>query len=141
MLMLVGAFRSLSSEIDTKPAAEVKRSLCRTKKSAKPSPLANRWSRCPHLVQLNQLNLLLTGYAIEGCCSTLEFIGAKSTTDHKGGFKVKGGATLGDDGSTFGESTIDMTSVYADDFRVCQVCIPSESGKISSSLTNIQHIV
>ena len=29
--------------------------------------------------------------------SSLEFIGAKVTTDHKGGFKtVKGGATLGE---------------------------------------------
>lgn len=120
MLMLsLGLFVACQSEIDTKPAAEVNDVSAETKKSAKPSPLANKkLVKMPAPgAKIEPVKPAVNGMRLaEG--STLEFIGAKVTTDHKGGFKtVKGGATLGDDGAISSVSLeIDMTSVYADDF-------------------------
>ena len=121
MLMLsLGLFVACQSEIDTKPEAEVKDVSAEMKKSAKPAPaLANK-----KLVKMPAPGAKIDPVKVptnavplaEG--STLEFIGAKVTADHKGGFKtVKGGATLGEDGSISAVNLqIDMTSVYADEF-------------------------
>ena len=120
MLMLsLGIFVACQSEIDTKPAAKVKDVTAETKKSAKPSPLANKkLVKMPAPgAKIEPIKPVVNGMRLtEG--STVEFIGAKVTTDHKGGFKtVKGGATLGEDGSISSVNLqIDMTSVYADEF-------------------------
>ena len=120
MLMLsLGILVACQSEIDTKPAAEVKDVSVETKKSTKPSPLANKkLVKMPALgSKIEPVKTVENGMRLaEG--STLEFIGAKVTTDHKGGFKtVTGGASLGDDGSIASvDLQIDMTSVYADEF-------------------------
>ena len=120
MLMLsLGVLIACQSEIDTKPAAEVKDVSVETKKSAKPSPLANKKlvKMPPPGAKIEPLNPVENGIRLtEG--STLEFIGAKVTADHKGGFKtIKGGATLREDGSISSVNLqIDMTSLYADEF-------------------------
>lgn len=119
LILSLGLFVACQSEIDTKPAAEVKDVSTETKKLAKPSPLANKkLVKMPAPgTKIEPVKPAMNGLKlVEG--SSLEFIGAKVTTDHKGGFKtVKGGATLGDNGSiTSVNLQIDMTSVYADDF-------------------------
>ena len=120
MFMLsLGLFVACQSEIDTKPAAEVKHVTVETKKSAKPSPLANKkLVKMPAPgAKIEPVKPAMNGLQLSAE-SSLEFIGAKVTTDHKGGFKtVKGGATLGENGEIASVNLqIDMTSVYADDF-------------------------
>ena len=119
LLLNLGLFMACQSEIDTKPAAEVKDVTADAKKSAKPSPLANKkLVKMPSPgAKIETVQPVANGMRLsEG--STLEFIGAKVTVDHKGGFKtVKGVAALGDAGTiTSVNLEIDMTSVYADDF-------------------------
>ena len=119
LTLSLGLFMACQSEIDTKPAAEVKDVTADVKKSAKPSPLANKKlvKMPPPGAKIEPVQPVVNGMRLsEG--STLEFIGAKVTSDHKGGFKtVKGGATLGEDGSIASVNLkIDMTSLYADEF-------------------------
>ena len=120
MLMLsVGLFIACQSEIDTKPAATVKDVSTETKKSAKSSPLANKKlvKKPAPGTKIEPVKPALNGLKLADG-SSVEFIGAKVTTDHKGGFKtVKGGATLGKNGAIDSVNLqIDMTSVYADEF-------------------------
>ena len=119
LILSLGLFVACQSEIDTKPAAEVKDVSTETNKSSKPSPLANKkLVKMPAPgAKIEPINSSTNGLKLtEG--SSVEFIGAKVTTDHKGGFKtVKGGGTLGDNGQiTSVNLQIDMTSVYADEF-------------------------
>ena len=120
MLMFsLGLFVACQSEIDTKQEAQVKDVPAEVKKSAKPAPIANKKIvKMPAPgAKIEPVKVATNGVPLaEG--STLEFIGAKVTADHRGGFKtVKGGATLGEDGSISGVNLqIDMTSVYADEF-------------------------
>lgn len=123
MLMLsLGLFVACQSEIDTKPEAEVKDVSTEMKKSAKPAPaLANK-----KLVKMPAPGSKIDPKKLKGIANALpmidgskvEFIGAKVTADHKGGFKsIKGSAVLGEKGEIAGVNLqIDMTSVYADEF-------------------------
>ena len=117
-LLSVGLFVACQSEVDTKPAAEVKEVTAEVKKSTKPSPLANKkLVKTPAPGAEVKVATPAAGLAVADG-TTLEFIGAKVTGDHKGGFKtVKGGATLGDNGEISAVNLeIDMNSLYADDF-------------------------
>lgn len=116
MLLTAGLFIACQSEIDTKPAADVKEVSAETKK---PNPMASK-----KLVKKPAPGAKLTPAGMDpnalplSDSSKVEFIGAKVTGDHRGGFKtVKGGASVGDDGKiTAVNLEIDMTSVYADSF-------------------------
>ncbi len=120
MLFSAGLFMACQSEVDTKQAAEVKEVSAETKK---PNPMASK-----KLVKKPAPGAKLTPAGMDKNAlplsesSKVEFIGAKVTGDHRGGFKtVKGGASVGDDGKiTAVNLEIDMTSVYADPFAYAE---------------------
>ncbi len=117
-MLTFSLFVACQSEIDTKQAADVKDvPAANTEKAKKPSPLANK-----KLVKKPAPGAKVAPAVTNGLPladgSKVEFIGAKVTGDHKGGFeKVKGSLSLGESGSVEGVNLeIDMTSVYADPF-------------------------
>lgn len=117
--MSLGLFVACQSEIDTKQAAEVKEVKVEDKKVNRPSPLTNK-----KLVKMPAPGTKIAPAVLAGNAfplvadSKVEFIGAKVTGDHKGGFeKVKGSVMVDDAGKvSMVNLTIDMTSVYADPF-------------------------
>ena len=123
LTMSLGLFIACQSEIDTKQAAEVKEVKKDGVKINRPSPLTKK-----KLVKTPApgTKIAPAGPAanafpmVEG--SKVEFIGAKVTGDHKGGFeKVKGSVMVGADGKvTMVNLNIDMTSVYADPFSFAE---------------------
>ena len=115
MLTSLLLFVACSSEIDTKPAAEVKEVAPNkpemTKPVAKVPADAKKMAVKPVAPAVPEGGIALSPE------SKVEFIGAKVTGDHRGGFKtVTGYATVADGKVSAVQMDIDMTSVYADDF-------------------------
>jgi len=122
LTMSLGLFVACQSEIDTKQAAEVKE-VKEVKKAEKqinrPSPLTNK-----KLVKTPAPGVKIAPAGPAGnsfplvADSKIEFIGAKVTGDHKGGFEKVKGSVMADDAGKVSmvNLTIDMTSVYADPF-------------------------
>jgi len=118
-MLSMGLFVACQSEVDTKPAAEVKDvstenvtpELAGKKLVKTPAPGVD----VPAIIPADSALTLSAG-------SKVEFIGAKVTGDHRGGFeKVTGSATLGEDAKISAVSLeIDMTSVYADPFAYAE---------------------
>lgn len=108
-------FVACSSEIDTKPAAEVKE-VTQTKPEIT-KPVAKVPADVKKMAVKPVEPVLPEGAIALAPESKVEFIGAKVTTDHRGGFKtVTGYATVADGKINAVQLDIDMTSVYADDF-------------------------
>ena len=114
-LLQAWMFVACQSEVDTKPAAEVKD----VKEAQGTSPLADKKIvKMPAAgKELPQGAPVQAGLPLSDS-SKVEFIGAKVTGDHRGGFKtLKGQAMLDDAGKvTAVNLEIDMASLYAEEF-------------------------
>ena len=110
--LLLSFLLACSSEIDNKPAAsvsEVEKPSSTAKAEATPQG-------APHsdLPPAKGTTLPIVN------SSTVEFVGAKVTSDHTGGFKrISGNAVVGEDGSLLAiDAQIDMTSIFSDNERL-----------------------
>ena len=115
MLTSLILFVACQSEIDTKPAAEVSEVLV---KPQAVQPEKKTIAKVPANVKNMAVKPTLPKGAIAVSSeSTVEFIGAKVTDDHRGGFeKVTGYAVVEDGKLTSVQLDIDMNSVYAEEF-------------------------
>ena len=110
--ILLSFLLACSSEIDNKPAASVS-------PAEQPSANAKQGTApqgAPHsdLPPVKGTTLPIVN------SSTVEFVGAKVTSDHTGGFKrISGNAVVGEDGSLKAiDAQIDMTSIYSDNDKL-----------------------
>jgi len=120
LALLIGC----QSEIDNKTAAEVAPVEAPTAKPAPEAPAAASAAAMPG----GALKLLPS--------STIEFVGAKVTTDHTGGFKtLSGHATIADNTVKEAMVEIDVGSVYSDHPKLTQHLMSDDFFDVSKFTT------
>lgn len=115
--LLLSILLACNSELDNKTSATVNDA------PAEAAPAANATTPAAGQPQgdPNPVKPTIEGTTLPiSTTSTVEFVGAKVTSDHSGGFKrLSGNAIVGEDGSLKSvDAQIDMTSIYSDSDRL-----------------------